>query len=448
MSGGISPVGWLAIDDGRAWRLLILVGTLFLLAFGATLFLPHSDGHLIGSDGRSYFATLRSLVFDQDFDFANEYVYVGFEPKRLTVTGLPENPFAIGTPILWLPFLGLAHLLSLILSALGLQVATNGLGLIYEAAVCLATIVYGSAALVLTYKVIRRIFEPWSALVSCLVMWLATAAVHYIVAEPSMSHGLSLFSMSLFLLVWYPIPQDRSIHNWMAIGLTVGLVALVRWQDGFIILLPLFEVGWRVGRRQLSVTKALVDGLVLVAASMIVFVPQLFMWNSLYGTPLTIPQGNDFLDWLDPKPLLTLFSTRHGLLTWHPILLFALLGLIPLWKHDRALTLAVLFIFLGELYLNSVVVRWWADDAFGGRRFTSLIPFLTISLAAFLTMLQPRAVLFRVVLALFGVLIIWNLLGMVQFTLLYVSRSNALTIRELTVDRFLLPVQLLSRFLN
>lgn len=448
MSTTVWPVARFTMNDRRARAAIILAGVLCLLVYSATIFLPHSDGHLIGSDGRSYFAILRSLVFDRDFDFANEYEYVGFAPKPLTATGRPENPFAIGTPILWLPFFGIAHLLSLALSSFGLEVATNGLGLVYEAAVCLATIVLGSAAFVIVYQVTRRLFEPWPVLIACLVMWGGTAAIHYIMAEPSMSHGLTLFSMSLFLLAWYPIPAERSTLSWFAVGLAAGLAALVRWQDGIILVLPLAELGWRLIKRRLSIGSALADVVVLMAAAAVIFTPQFVMWARLYGTPLTIPQGNDFFNWPDPKPLLTLFSTRHGLITWHPVIFFALLGLVPLWKRDRALALAIIFVFAGQLYLNSAVARWWADDSFGGRRFTSLIPLLTISLAAFLTALRTRVFLYRLVVALFGILIIWNLLGMVQFVLLYVSRSEALTIKELTIDRFLLPAQLLARFLN
>lgn len=437
-----------ALDDRRARAFLVFVGVLFLLIFTATIFLPHSDGHLIGSDGRNYFSILRSLVFDKDFDFANEYEWVGFEPKPLTVTGLPENPFAIGMPILWLPFFLAAHGLSLLLSGLGLDVATDGMGFIYEAAVCLGTIVYATAAFVIIYEVTRRLFGPWPALISSIVMWFGTAAIHYTVAEPSMSHGVTLFSVSLFLILWYPIPPKRSGLSWLALGLSIGLLTLVRWQDGIIILLPLAELTWRAVKRQLAVRKTLIYAAVLAASAIIVFTPQLVMWTRLYGSPLTIPQGSGFFDWLRPEPLLTLFSTRHGLITWHPVLLFALLGLVPLWGHDRALALAILTVFIVQLYLNSAVTRWWADDAFGGRRFTSLVPLLAIPLAAFLDAIRRKTVLYRAVLTLFGILIVWNGLGMVQFVFSLVSRSEALTIRELTVDRFLLPLQFLSRFLS
>jgi hypothetical protein len=443
-----SPFSLSELSDHNARALILYLGLLCLLLFSATLFFPHSDGHLIGSDGRSYYSTLRSLVFDGDFDFTNEYEWVGFEPKPLTVTGLPENPFAIGMPLLWLPFFLAAHLLSLILNGLGLGAATNGLGPVYEAAVCMATIFYGGVAFLLTYRVLRHSFEPWPSLIAILAMWGGTAAIYYMMAEPSMSHGVTLFSVSVFLFLWYPIPSERSGRCWLALGASVGLVALVRWQDGILILLPLAELTWRLARKQLAIRNFLAYAVILIAAALIVFSPQFVMWARLYGTPLTIPQGQEFFNWLAPKPFQTLFSTRHGLITWHPLILIALLGLVPLWRRDRALTLAIIFVFLAQLYLNSAVGRWWADDAFGGRRFTSLIPFLTFPLAALLERVRQEKALSRALLVVIAVLIVSNMLGMVQFVLQFVSRSEALSVRELTVDRFLLPLQLLSMIWN
>jgi hypothetical protein len=102
------------------------------------------------------------------------------------------------------------------------------------------------------------------------------------------------------------------------------------------------------------------------------------MWHAIYGQWLTIPQGSDFFNWTNPQWLPTLFSTRHGLVAWHPIFLLALLGIVPLWKHHRWLALVVLVAFLAQWYINSAASRWWADDAFGGRRFIGTIPLLTL----------------------------------------------------------------------
>jgi hypothetical protein len=171
------------------------------------------------------------------------------------------------------------------------------------------------------------------------------------------------------------------------------------------------------------------------------------MWSTLYGSPLTIPQGGSFIDWSSPQWLPALFSTHHGLISWHPIFLLALLGLPALWKQDRALALAIGLLFLLQLYLNSAVVRWWADDAFGGRRFIGLVPLLALPLAALIDAANTER-RYRAMVTLLAALLLWNGLSLLQYRLGFVSRADALTLREMTIERLLLPWRLLQLFLK
>jgi hypothetical protein len=432
------------ITDKVAKIVILGLGLLSVGVFLVTLLLPRADSQIIGSDGRSYYSILRSLVFDQDFDFENEYEAVGFEPKPLTVTGLPENPFAMGTSLLWLPFYLTAHVMSLVLNGVGFSVSLDGYGHLHQTAVAIATIFFGTWGLWLIYRVARRLFEAEVSLIAVVVMWGATPLIHYMLAESTMSHALSFFALALFLYVWYPPFASRNRMDWLKLGLTVGLVSLVRWQDGVVAFIPLVELAWWVLKQDVRVKTAVINIFIYLLAAIFIFSPQFFMWHTLYGSPLTLPQGSDFINWLDPKPFLTLFSTRHGLITWHPVLLLALLGLIPLWKRDKALTLVILFFFIAQLYVNSAVVRWWADHAFGGRRFTGLVAFLTLPLAALLAWLRQRIMIYRFVVGLLLFMIFMNGLLMIQFTFEFISRSDSLTWRELTIGRFQVIHQLMQ----
>jgi hypothetical protein len=258
-----------------------------------------------------------------------------------------------------------------------------------------------------------------------------------------MSHGITVFTMAAFFSLWYPPSSNRTATHWIVLGLVAGLAALVRWQDGLIILVPLAELSWWALRGIVSPARALAYLGLFLSVIFVVFLPQLFMWKTLYGSFLTIPQGGGFFSWASPHVLAALCSTRHGLITWHPIFLLGVLGLIPLWKVDRRVALLVLFVFAGELYVNSAASHWWADDAFGGRRFVSLIPFLTVPTALLLSrMKKPVAA------AVLAALLLWNGLSLAQYRLGFVSMSEALTIREMTVGRLLVPVELVHRLLR
>ena len=66
-----------------------------------------------------------------------------------------------------------------------------------------------------------------------------------------------------------------------------------------------------------------------------------------------------------------LFSSNHGLVAWHPIIYFAVLG-IPLFViRDIRLGGLLTTVFLIQIYVNGAVATWWRDYSFGGRRFES-----------------------------------------------------------------------------
>jgi hypothetical protein len=441
MSGRSS--GW----DRWGMRLVWLSGVLCAAVFLATVPLPRADNHLLGSDGLSYYSILRSVVLDGDLDFTNDYRLLGVAPQPLTPKGLPGNPFAIGAAVLWLPFFLLAHLCSLTLQALGCGVPATGVGPLYEAAVCLGTILYATAGFALTYGCCRRLSEARPALLATLTMWWATQAIYYVVAEPSMSHGLTIFTSALFFSLWLGLTPRSGSGQALALGLAAALAALVRWQDSVLLLLPLgLWAAWTLDRR-MSVPDALIGAGTFLAAFAVGLMPQLWMWHGLYGQALLIPQGNEWMEWGRPYILQTLFSTRHGLISWHPVYLLALLGIPFLWRRHRRAAVGAALGFVLFVYVNGAVSQWWAGDAFGGRRCTSLVPPLTFPLAALLNRTKPGRS-FRLLVAVLGGLVLWNGLAFAQYRLGFVSMSEALTWRQMTVDRLLLPWRLLQRVLH
>lgn len=426
----------------RATHLILASGAACLLIFIATIPLPRADDHLIGSDGFFYYAILRSAVLDADLHFGNDYELLGLPKQPQTPMGLPANQFAVGASLLWLPFFLLAHGLSLALSSMGVPAAADGASYVYQSFVCAGTILYASAGFFLAYRAAGRYCRPRPAAGATLALWWATPAIYYIIAEPSMSHGLSVFTMGLFLYLWRPM-AERGLLAWAALGGAAGLAALVRWQEGLVALIPLGELVWRVARRETAPARAGACLCVYAAAILLVFSPQMAFWNALYGSPLTMPQGERFMNWFSPAPLKTLFSTRHGLVAWHPVFAAALAGLFALRRRSRPLAAAVLFLFLAQLYVNSAVERWWADDAFGGRRFTGLAPWFVLAAACLIEDVRGRWARPLIVLFL-GACVAWNGLSFAQYRLGVVSRSEALTLREMTIDRILLAPRLLD----
>ena len=116
--------------------------------------------------------------------------------------------------------------------------------------------------------------------------------------------------------------------------------------------------------------------------------------------------------WTTPALGPVLFSDNHGLFSWTPIVLVAVVGLLIMAYRDRVLGGALLLIFAVSWYANAAAADWWAGEAFGARRFVSLFPIFTLGLAAVFDRSGARL---RVTAAIAVVAIVLNGLLLVQY---------------------------------
>lgn len=433
----------------------------FLAAYGASIFLiPKRYGRLIVGDGIYYYVYLRSAALDGDLEFTNDYtIYQEFnttDPRkkeemleRKTPTGMAANFFSVGPAVLWSPIFILAHAAALLLGQ-----PTDGFSFWDQAPILFASIAYGFAGIWLTYRVAEGLFSKFAAFVSILGIWLATNVVYYMGVSPSASHVLSLFASALFVYLWWRGREGRRRRDWFVWGLSAGLLALVRWQDVLIAVLALFvwtadvRRAWKGGESKFGdFVPPLLNGFLFMGGLVLAFVPQMIAWQALYGAPLTAPQGGGFFQFLRPEMLNVWFSTKRGLFSWSPILIFALIGFVPLYRKNRLLGAATMVIFLLESYVNSIVNDWWGGEAFGARRFISLMPFFALGLAAFLDSIRNR-VSQNVVLIVLGAFIVWNNLFLLQYNLWLhgIGHISAVpTLQEMTIDKFIAPFKALEK---
>ena len=122
----------------NAWIVIVLL---------MVVSLPAVTPRLYASDEIQYFAYLRSVWFDGDLSFENEYRYFydreiarafGFQETFLelkTETGLRNNFGTAGSAILWSPFYGIADVVARTMRLSGASVAVEGYSRPYLAGV-------------------------------------------------------------------------------------------------------------------------------------------------------------------------------------------------------------------------------------------------------------------------------------------------------------------------
>jgi hypothetical protein len=152
--------------------------------------------------------------------------------------------------------------------------------------------------------------------------------------------------------------------------------------------------------------------LAFAAATVVTFLPTLITREIVYGSPSAsgyVPL--DRWDWLRPSLVQVLFSSDHGLLSWTPILLPALVGLLALYRRDRELAAILLTITGAFYYLIASYPTWDGLSSFGNRFFISLTPIFVIGLAGAFQTLEEIWNLRRAQFVAYGLtaaLIVWN----------------------------------------
>jgi len=388
----------------------------------------------VSGDGTYYYAWLRSVAVDHDVDFrndlqpfqANPHVAAQLDSGVQTAAGLTPNLFSVGPALLWAPLWLPVHWIR----------AGDGFTRLELLVPSLATGLYGLAGLLLTYGFVRRVLRGCAAPRADASSALATVAVlfgtslgYYLAIEASLSHGLGFCAVSLLLYLWSrwrtALLAATREHwwRWLVLGLVVGVAACVRWQLIAVgLVVPGIDAVLALVRNRQHLLAALGNVGLLAAGALLGFAPQLVGWKLLYGAWLTVPQGSGFLDWRSPHLLEVLVSNRHGLLTWTPLAVLALIGLVLALRKSVAVRYALAVLAL-QVYINGAAVEWWGGDAFGARRIVDAAAVLVLGLALLLTATRRRWLRWSL-LVLCALLIVGNVLFVQAYRLDRIPRAE------------------------
>jgi hypothetical protein len=400
----------------------VLLALLFLLT------LPLSNPWVRG-DGVGYYAFARSMLIEHRLDFTKDWLAANtsfrmdrtdaqgnIAPSEYTATGHLKNHFSVGPAILWFPFLVVTHRGVLLYDDLGGHVPADGFSKPYRVAMAVGTALYGFFALMISFVLARRYVPERWAFLATIGIWFASSFPVYMYFNPSWSHAHAAFVVALFLWYWIRTRAARTGFQWMVLGTIGGLMMDVYYANGVLLLLPLLESlagyweGLR-GRAREPIGRLFIGNVVFVAALVTAFLPTLITKRIIYGS--YVKSGYEHLwVWTSPYLLKACFSADHGLFSWTPILIPAVVGLFFLRRYDRDLAVYSILIFAALLYTIGCYEAWDGLSSFGNRYFFSLTPIFVLGLAAFLDSLErawsnKRALIVSV--SATAVLTLWNM---------------------------------------
>jgi hypothetical protein len=349
---------------------------LLLAAFlGTLLTILFSHGNRVGGDATHHYMYLVSIMEDGDLDFDN---------NASDIAGDASETFkhhSIGPALVWAPWYVLAELASRVTGR-----PPDGWNALYRNAVGMGALLFGWSGLVALYLSARRLSGRSSAFLSVIAIGGGTFLFSYLAFDPAMSHS-STFAGASWLVYWALRADPLRPSHALLLGVLLGFTSIQRWQAavlGLFVAAAFARALWESRSRAW-----LFPALACLAGAVVLFLPQAIVWKHVFGAWLTIPQGPGFVG-AEPRIEGVLFSPRHGLFSWSPVLYLALPGFVIWARRQPWLCGGALLTFLATTRANAGLADWFGGSAFGARRFDLTLPFFGLALA----LVFDRAALF------------------------------------------------------
>ncbi|MCA0234774.1 MAG: hypothetical protein LCH81_00155 [Bacteroidetes bacterium] len=313
--------------------------------------------------------------------------------------------YSSGLALQYLPFFAVAHAV-----AAPLGYAPDGFSTPYQLAIHIGGLLMCLIGLFFLRKVLLQYFSDRVVSIVLLCLVFATNYLNFAAIDMPQTHN--------WLFTWYAILlylSDRfyrqpGLGKAAGIGAVVGICALTRPTDFISVLIPLF---WGMPslrrdaiRERLRFIRhhAAMYTTAMVITALIGSI-QLCYWKYVSGHWLVYSYGEQSFSWLKPHVYYYMFSARTGWLVYTPVMLFALLGLISLYRMK--INFWALFLFI---LINTYIVTAWDIWWYGGRAMVQSYAVLSFPLAAFIAAVEGSKIkktLFYVVLAAFAYYNLW-----------------------------------------
>lgn len=375
--------------EGRKW-FSVIAAVIIILVISGTVWADKrwkKENKVIEWDVISYYAYLPAtfIYHDPGLSFIDNYKgphkFI-FWPERA-----PNGSYVIkttmGLSLLYLPFFAAGHAAAVITGA-----DAGGFSEPYKFALILSAVFFLGLGLYYLRKILLEFFSDTVTAIILFAFVFGTNVFWYAVYESAMSHIYSFAVIACFLwqtIKWYRKP---SAGNAAAIGLLAGLITLIRPTNGIIALVFLFYNIFSLNSLKerfkfLAVNFRLL--LLIAAAAIIVWIPQLIYWKSLTGHLLFFSYtNNERFFFSHPQIINGLFSFRKGLFIYTPLTLFSVAGIWHLWKSRSPFAMPVSIFFPLNAYIIFSWWCWWYGGSFGQRPFIDSYALMALPVAAIL----------------------------------------------------------------
>lgn len=361
-----------------------------------------SNKSVIDWDVVSYYSYLPATFIKKDlalkFFDQDQLFYV--QNKQYYPLKCPNGNYVIktsmGMSVMYLPFFAVAHVTS---KVLGYE--DDGFSEPYQFMIQFSGLIYLLIGLYFLRKLLLLYFSEKVTALTFLFVLFGTNLFYYASVLGAMSHANTFCLACIF--IWYGIKWllKPALKTTIIVGLVMGLIILIRPVNIlFVLFLIFFGVINLNGlkHRFFLFLKHLPFVLLMMILIALVFLPQLLYWKYITGRYFFNSYIGEQFYFGHPHLIEGLFGFRKGWLLYTPVMIFALIGLVMLFKTKKEFSWPIVILFVIYTYVVLSWWCWWYGGSYGLRAMIDIYPFLTIALAVFVNKMISNKVIISIML--------------------------------------------------
>jgi hypothetical protein len=382
--------------------LIAYIASVIVVLYAALFIGPrwkqHGGESTLGWDVSGYYWYLPSIFIYEDLkgqgfsdSVISKYRFTPvFDQASRSDNGGYVLTYSSGMAVLYAPFFAVAHVV-----AKPLGYPTDGFSAPYQVAISFGSLFVCFIGIWYFRRLLLYYFSDSVTAIVILLLVVGTNYLNYTAIDGALTHNW-LFTIYVFLLLatraYY---QTFKTKYAVAIGLLCGMATLVRPSEAVSILLPLLwgiesislaSIRDRVGLFVKRYKQVLLAMVCMAAIGSI----QLIYWKYVSGHWLVYSYGSKGFYWTRPHVYDYALSYRSGWLTYTPLMILAIVGIIPFLKYGKN-KVAVLSFFVLSFYIVSAWDVWWYGGT-GGRAMIQSYPVIFFPFATLIEYMLRKKV--------------------------------------------------------
>ncbi len=391
-----------------------LIGIVYVtLAFS---FANWNHNKIIQADAIVYYQYLTAAFQFNDMSFSFIYDmpddFDGTIWTEVKETGV-HNKVTMGLAIMLAPFYLMAYGIDALFG-----LGSYGYSSVFQFFIFIAGLFYGLTGLVLVRKILLKWFSDNTVSLTLLIIGIGTNLCYYSVLCPGITHVYSFFLFAL--LLWLSIGwfEKVSLKATFFMGLTLGLITLVRPTNALVVLVPLL-FGITDHASVKSAIKYYLHRfpyfLLMALGTFLVVSLQLLFWKYSVESWFVYSYGDESFFWSDPKLIEGLFSVRKGWLLYTPLMTLVFLGAFIRNTKVKAVKPAILVFIALNIYLIFSWWCWWYGGGFSARPLVESYAVLAVLVALTVEQGLKISLLKRIMIPIVSLLLVLNIFQTQQF---------------------------------